>query len=123
MTFAPECLVPVGDTAVPMCWLCAHHVVEHGTPLNDAPEAECDCMPQDIYPHRAHEPPGTLMSGELEPEPVVLTDRERSVQELLKDATIGDKAAQWIRVAHAQLSKGQHEAIRKKLERTIKRGN
>jgi hypothetical protein len=50
--FAPECLVPVGDLAVPMCWLCAHHVVEHDTPLTEAMEARCECLPSEIYPDR-----------------------------------------------------------------------
>lgn len=48
--FAPECLVPVGDGAAPMCWLCAHHVVDHDCPVEDAWKNECECMPEDIYP-------------------------------------------------------------------------
>lgn len=48
--FAAECLVPVGDDAVPMCWLCAHHVVDHDTPIEGACEGECDCRPHQIYP-------------------------------------------------------------------------
>lgn len=49
-TFAPEVLVPDGDEAVPMCWLCAHHVAEHGTPMEHAHEGECECLPAEIYP-------------------------------------------------------------------------
>lgn len=52
-TFAPDCLAPVGDGALPMCWLCAHHVVDHGAEVDAAVHGECDCAPQDIYPWRA----------------------------------------------------------------------
>jgi len=51
--FAAECLVPVGDGAVPMCWLCAHHVVDHGVPLHEAPTACCECLPHEVYPGRS----------------------------------------------------------------------
>lgn len=51
-TFAPEVLVPDGDESIPMCWLCAHHVVEHGTVIEHAHCAECECSPQMIYPLR-----------------------------------------------------------------------
>lgn len=38
--------------AVPMCWLCAHAVIEHGGTLEDAHErvAVCKCSAHDIYP-------------------------------------------------------------------------
>lgn len=56
-TFAPECLVPgemfgKSGEAVPMCWLCAHAVVEHAGTLEDAHErvASCKCSAHDIYP-------------------------------------------------------------------------
>ncbi len=49
--FVPECLVPVGESAVPMCWACAHHVTEHETPMHETYGAECECMPHEIYPH------------------------------------------------------------------------
>ena len=52
-TFAPECLVPVGDAAVPMCWLCAHHVIEHDVAPHHARVAECECVPGEIYPSRS----------------------------------------------------------------------
>lgn len=55
--FAAECLVPIGDGAVPMCWLCAHHVIDHEVPLHLAHSAECECAPQAVYPHRADEEP------------------------------------------------------------------
>jgi hypothetical protein len=42
-TFAPECLVPDGDEALPMCWLCAHHVIDHNTSIASAHCAECEC--------------------------------------------------------------------------------
>lgn len=51
--FAPELLVPMGDEAVPMCWLCAHHVVEHETPMDQTSDARCECLPWEIYPDRA----------------------------------------------------------------------
>lgn len=62
--FAPECLVPVGDAAVPMCWLCAHHVIEHGTAPHHAHAAECECTPREIYPNRT--PPLRLEHGDVD---------------------------------------------------------
>lgn len=62
-TFAPEVLVPDGDAALPMCWLCAHHVVDHGSSLQGAPSAECECTPQEIYPTRG---PGHLTAFRVE---------------------------------------------------------
>ena len=35
-----------------MCWLCAHHVIVHTTPLHEAMTAECECLPSDVYPKR-----------------------------------------------------------------------
>ena len=49
-TMAPECLVPHGDGAIPMCWLCAHHVIEHGTAVDHAYVGECECLPSEIFP-------------------------------------------------------------------------
>lgn len=56
-TYAPECVVPGemfgrGGEAVPMCWLCAHAVTEHGGTIEDAYErvAACKCSGHDIYP-------------------------------------------------------------------------
>jgi hypothetical protein len=48
--FAPECLVPMGDGAMKMCWLCAHAVVEHDVPVDSALHHRCKCSAQDIYP-------------------------------------------------------------------------
>lgn len=50
VAFAAECLVPVGEGALPMCWICAHHVVEHATPLHEVLEARCGCTSEEIYP-------------------------------------------------------------------------
>ncbi len=49
-TFVPELLVPMGDEAVPMCWLCAHHVVEHEASMQAAPSACCECSHNEIFP-------------------------------------------------------------------------
>jgi hypothetical protein len=48
--FKAECQVPVGEGSAAMCWLCAHHVVDHETPVHEAATAECECDPKDIYP-------------------------------------------------------------------------
>jgi hypothetical protein len=48
--WAPECLVPIGDGALPMCWLCAHQVTAHSVELEMAAHGECDCPPSAIYP-------------------------------------------------------------------------
>lgn len=61
--FAAECEVPVGEGAAPMCWNCAHHVVDHGVPLHEAMTAECECTPDQIYPDR--EPAVCLPHGDI----------------------------------------------------------
>lgn len=47
-TFAPECLV----AGKPVCWVCAHHVVEHHAALEHAYVGECACPAHEIYPGR-----------------------------------------------------------------------
>lgn len=49
--FAPECMVPFDDdTMQPMCWQCAHQVVDHGQRMTDAPSRTCKCKLEAIYP-------------------------------------------------------------------------
>jgi hypothetical protein len=48
--YAAECQAPVGEGSAPMCWLCAHHVVDHDVPLHEAMEARCECTPDQVYP-------------------------------------------------------------------------
>lgn len=58
--FRPEALVPVGDSAVGMCWLCAHLVTEHGVEatqvalmgaMDRCSRGElCACKPTEVYP-------------------------------------------------------------------------
>ena len=49
--FRPEVEAPTPEGgALPMCWLCAHHFVEHEVSLQDAPSARCECLPSEIYP-------------------------------------------------------------------------
>lgn len=50
--FAAECEAPIDEGSAPMCWLCAHHVVDHGVTLHEAAEARCECLPHQIYPDR-----------------------------------------------------------------------
>lgn len=50
--YRAECVVPVGEASAPMCWLCAHHVVDHGVAPELATTAECECLPHQIYPGR-----------------------------------------------------------------------
>lgn len=50
--YVAECMVPVGEGSAAMCWLCAHHVVDHETPVHEAMTAECECTPDKIYPVR-----------------------------------------------------------------------
>lgn len=47
---APECLVPVGDGALAMCWVCAHMVTQHDAKLG-ATARDCGCSSEEIYPH------------------------------------------------------------------------
>jgi hypothetical protein len=50
--FVAECMAPVGEGSAAMCWLCAHHVVDHDVSLHEAAEARCECTPEQIYPKR-----------------------------------------------------------------------
>lgn len=105
-TFAPECLAPVSDTAVPMCWLCAHHVVDHDVPVTEAYKAECDCPPHEIYPGRAPAAP-------VEPEVSEPTLREVEREKLLSGPP--QKLVAWAREAHKQMSVSQHAAVKRRL--------
>lgn len=53
--FIAECVVPVGEGSAPMCWLCAHQVVDHNVPLHEACTAECECTPDQVYPVRVYQ--------------------------------------------------------------------
>lgn len=48
--WSPEVTMPVGDGAVDLCWLCAHHHVDHGATLDQTPTAQCECTAAEIYP-------------------------------------------------------------------------
>lgn len=48
--FRPECIAPIGEFTVDLCWLCAHHVVDHHVALAAAADAQCECLPTEIYP-------------------------------------------------------------------------
>ena len=50
--FAAECQVPIGEGSAAMCWLCAHHVVDHEVAIHEAATAECECTPENVYPMR-----------------------------------------------------------------------
>jgi len=52
--FEAECETPIGDGAAKLCWICAHHVTEHGASLEAGPArwAECGCSRAQIYPAR-----------------------------------------------------------------------
>lgn len=48
--WAPDCWVPLPAGSQPMCWICAHHVVEHDMAPEHAQAGECECTPAEIYP-------------------------------------------------------------------------
>jgi len=48
--FRPDCEVPHGEGTLPMCWPCAHHFVDHQQPLEECMAAQCECLPEVIYP-------------------------------------------------------------------------
>lgn len=52
--YAPQCMVPIGDGARAMCWLCAHYVTDHDTSIDDILPAfdrgPCGCTRDQIYP-------------------------------------------------------------------------
>ena len=50
--FQPQCLVPDGEGALAMCWLCAHAHVDHGCALDATAVHECECLPEAIFPER-----------------------------------------------------------------------
>lgn len=48
---APDVVVPLGEGAINLCWLCAHHHVDHGVPLSQCATSErCEHTPDEIYP-------------------------------------------------------------------------
>lgn len=50
---APEVVLPLGQGAIDLCWLCAHHHVDHGVPLSECATSEaCEHTPDEIYPGR-----------------------------------------------------------------------
>lgn len=51
--FAPECLVPMGDGALAACWQCAHQIVEHEVPVDEAWRTRCKCSASEIYPAKS----------------------------------------------------------------------
>lgn len=51
--FAAECIVPIGEASAAMCWICAHHIIEHECRITEAGSAKCKCPPHKIYPDRA----------------------------------------------------------------------
>lgn len=106
--YAPEVLVPDGDAALPMCWLCAHHVVEHGTALEAAYCAECECTPQEIYPHRAFASPGDIVA-----KPPQLTPREKDREKLMRQPHA--RIVAFAREAHKQMSDSQLAAVKKRI--------
>jgi hypothetical protein len=110
-TFAPDCLVPVGDDeSVQMCWLCAHHVVEHEVAVHHAHAGECECVPGNIYP--AH-----VMAARR---PAVTKPDPPSPRTVERDALLGGpqkRLVEWAREAHKQMSESQHTAIKKRLGR------
>ena len=114
--FAPECLVPVGEGAVPMCWLCAHHAIEHGADPSAAACAECECTPGEIYPHRHFDPPGDMLAREPAPEAV----QEKTIREIAREKLLRDpkKLAAWADAAHKQMSMAQHAAVQRKLTKS-----
>lgn len=103
--FAPECLVPVGDVAKPMCWVCAHFVVEHES---EPVGATCSCPPSAIYPGRAD----AEAPAKEAPRP---TDRATEREALLKSET---RLREWAREAHKQMSAAQHEAVKRRLAKS-----
>jgi hypothetical protein len=107
-TYAPECLVPMGDEALPMCWLCAHHVVEHDTAVEHAYCAECECTPQQIFPHRAFESAGEIVAR-VEP----VSPREADRTKLMRSPPA--KIAAFAREAHKQMSDAQIAAVKKRI--------
>lgn len=48
--FVPECVYQ----GRALCWLCAHHIVDHGCSLHAAPMGECECLPEAIYPEESN---------------------------------------------------------------------
>lgn len=73
--FKAECTAPVGEGSAALCWLCAHHVVDHDCSLEAAVTHECECLPHEIYPGRVDPRPrvDVLWGGQ----PVTIIGDER----------------------------------------------
>ncbi len=55
--FTPDVLLPDGPGhagAIALCWVCAHHVVEHGISVGAAQTGTCSCKPGEIFPRLAN---------------------------------------------------------------------
>lgn len=65
--YRAECVAPVGEGSMHLCWLCAHHVVDHGVAPELAITAECECLPHEIYPGRVDPRPRVevVLNGHL----------------------------------------------------------
>lgn len=86
--FRAECVAPVGESSAPMCWACAHHVVEHDCPPHLAAEARCECLPREIYPYRAEAEDmwdGLYAACGIDNHPPASTEKQRSIEEINAD--------------------------------------
>jgi hypothetical protein len=110
---SPECLVPVGDGALAMCWVCAHMVTEHDAKLG-ATARNCGCSSEEIYPpdYRARfARPQAPVSGEVvvfggdlvydraDPKQCTCRTLERALQGIAPHVDHGTKVARGMRAA------------------------
>lgn len=119
--FRAECIVPVREASAPMCWLCAHHVVDHERDLHEAMTAECECLPHQIYPDR--EPPrhagwcsgDDCTGGCVQRFPHGDVTREMiekaTPEELLRGSSLSDALAERAREVVANMTPKQRELL------------
>ena len=120
--FRAECVAPVGESSAALCWLCAHHVVDHEVPPHLAATAECECLPHQIYPGR--EAPvrhaqwctgdectgGCVQAVRFEHGDVDYT-RPVSKEELLRGSSFSDACAERMRECVKNMTPRQRELL------------
>jgi len=84
-----------------MCWLCAHHVVDHECPPHDAATAECECLPHQIYPGRPA--PVRFEHGDVTTEMI----RNATPEELLRGSSLSDACREYAKETIALLTPAQ----------------
>ncbi len=110
--FRAECIVPVGEASAPMCWICAHHVVDHNCAPHDAATAECECLPHEIYPSRTPPTVDELIAERMRYQHGdVDYSKPMSCEDLLRGSSLSDACRERARDTVRNMTAGQRAVI------------